>query len=187
MLSLDFCITYQIRFKLDFGAECFFGHSTSTDLLKHFTDVISGLDPSKNLQILMDGPNFNLKSLEGLKKEKEEAKFSKLIDLGSCNLHVVHGALKLACEKTNCGLKNLIKRVFQLVNPLSTNPTKWSNTLKQFVGKLPTICLSVFDHFVGLAPRGSRTHQHVRNITFPSIGHQFFSYSFVQVSRFILL
>ena len=36
-------------------------------------------------------------------------------------------------------------------NPLSTNITKWSNTLKQFVGKLPTDCLSVFDHFVGLA------------------------------------
>ena len=36
-----------------------------------------------------------------------------------------------------------------LFNPLSANPTKWSNTLKQFVGKL-TNCLSVFDHFVGL-------------------------------------
>ena len=36
-------------------------------------------------------------------------------------------------------------------NPLNASPTKWSNTLKQFVGKLPTNCLSVFDHFVGLA------------------------------------
>ena len=35
-------------------------------------------------------------------------------------------------------------------NPLSANITKWSNTLKQFVGILPTNCLSVFDHFVGL-------------------------------------
>ena len=35
-----------------------------------------------------------------------------------------------------------------------TNPTKWTNTLKQFVGKLPTNCLSVFDHFVGLALKG---------------------------------
>ena len=35
-------------------------------------------------------------------------------------------------------------------NPLSNNPTKWSNTLKRFVDKLPTNCLSVFDHFVGL-------------------------------------
>ena len=36
-------------------------------------------------------------------------------------------------------------------NPLSANPTKWSNTLKQFVSNLPTNCLSVFDHFVALA------------------------------------
>ena len=36
-------------------------------------------------------------------------------------------------------------------NSLSTNPTKWSNTLKQFVGNLPTNCLSVFDHFMRLA------------------------------------
>ena len=34
---------------------------------------------------------------------------------------------------------------------LSANITKWSNTLKQFVSKLPTNCLSVFDHFVGFA------------------------------------
>ena len=37
------------------------------------------------------------------------------------------------------------------VNPLRANPTKWLNTLKQFAGNLPTNCLSVFDHFVGLA------------------------------------
>ena len=43
--------------------------------------------------------------------------------------------------------------VFSL-NSLSANPTKWSNTLKQFVGNLPTNCLSVFDHFVKLAPKG---------------------------------
>ena len=36
-------------------------------------------------------------------------------------------------------------------NPLNANPEKWSNTLKQIVGNLPTICLSVFDHFMNLA------------------------------------
>ena len=40
------------------------------------------------------------------------------------------------------------------VNPLSANPTKWSNTLKQFVSKLPTNCLSAFDHFVKLVLKG---------------------------------
>ena len=41
-----------------------------------------------------------------------------------------------------------------LLNPLSAKFIKWLNTLKQFVGKLPTNCLSVFDHFVGLALKG---------------------------------
>ena len=35
--------------------------------------------------------------------------------------------------------------------PLRVNPTRWSNVLKQFVGKLQTNCLSVFNQFVGLA------------------------------------
>ena len=39
------------------------------------------------------------------------------------------------------------------INSLSVNPRKWSITLKQFVGKLPTNCLSVLVHFVGLAFR----------------------------------
>ena len=41
-------------------------------------------------------------------------------------------------------------------NPLSANFTKWSDTFKQFVSNLPTNCLSVFDHFVGLALKGLR-------------------------------
>ena len=35
--------------------------------------------------------------------------------------------------------------------PLSANPTKWSNTFKQFVSNLLTNCLGMFDHFVKLA------------------------------------
>ena len=41
-----------------------------------------------------------------------------------------------------------------IFNPLSANPTKWSNTLKQFVGNLSKNCLSVFDQYVGLALKG---------------------------------
>ena len=36
------------------------------------------------------------------------------------------------------------------LNPLSANPEKWSNTLRN----LPTICLNVFDHFMNLALKG---------------------------------
>ena len=53
---------------------------------------------------------------------------------------------------TNKKIDKLKKTYKQMtINPLSAKFTKWSNTLKQFVGKLPTNCLSVFDHFSGLA------------------------------------
>ena len=43
------------------------------------------------------------------------------------------------------------KSVCKKVDPLSAIPTEWSDTLKQFNDNLPKNCLSVFDHFVGLA------------------------------------
>ena len=54
-------------------------------------------------------------------------------------------------------LVKLISEITYDISPLSANPTKWSNILKQFVGKLPMNCLSVFDHFVKLALKGLLT------------------------------
>ena len=48
----------------------------------------------------------------------------------------------------------ILQLTFPSNNPLSAKFIKWSNTLKQIVGNLPTICLSVFDHFSGLALKG---------------------------------
>ena len=47
-----------------------------------------------------------------------------------------------------------LKFVTSNISPLSANPTKWSNRLKQFFDKLPTNCLGVFDYFVKLALKG---------------------------------
>ena len=47
--------------------------------------------------------------------------------------------------------KTFFGEIYNFFNPFSANPTKWSNTLKQFVGNWTTNCLSVFDHFVKLA------------------------------------
>ena len=53
------------------------------------------------------------------------------------------------------------------INPLSANPTKCSNTLKQVVDNLPTNCLSLFDHFVRLAFKGLMNSQHLMNTAIP--------------------
>ena len=49
-------------------------------------------------------------------------------------------------------------RPADLLNTLSAKITKWSNTLKQFVGNLPTNCLSVFDYFVRLTLKGLKKY-----------------------------
>ena len=65
---------------------------------------------------------------------------------------------KLASWHLTISLQNnFFTDSFQGFNPLSTKSTKWPNTLKQFVGKLPTNCLSVFGHFVNLALKGLRS------------------------------
>ena len=51
------------------------------------------------------------------------------------------------------GIDNLRLHLLML-NPLSAHPTKWPNTLKQFVSKLPTNCGCVCDHFVKLVLKG---------------------------------
>ena len=59
-------------------------------------------------------------------------------------------------------MTNFIHEYLPFFKPLNANSTKWSNTLKQFVGKLPANILSVFDHFVGLALKGFRNKGHWR-------------------------
>ena len=70
---------------------------------------------------------------------------------------ILGGKIGLNAKFVNIGSMNVILwPKLLLINPLSANPTKWSNTLKQFVGELPANCLSALDHFVGLALKGLR-------------------------------
>ena len=62
--------------------------------------------------------------------------------------------------------KNVI--VYCDIIPLSANRTKWSNKLKQYISNLLTNCLSVFDHFVGLALKGLyllNTHMLMKDVS----------------------
>ena len=68
---------------------------------------------------------------------------------------------EIANSKCLVNFETMHTELYMLVStvnfsPLSANPTKWSNTLKQFVGNLQTNFLSVFDHFVGLVLKGLR-------------------------------
>ena len=48
----------------------------------------------------------------------------------------------------------LMLRNSSYFNPLNANPTKWSNTLKQFVVCCRRIVFSMYDHFVRFVLKG---------------------------------
>ena len=68
-------------------------------------------------------------------------------NLGKCENPNLLCACSMASWPSLFKVNNGITRA--VCNLLSANPSKWANTLKQFVGSLPTNYLSVFDQFGG--------------------------------------
>ena len=71
----------------------FLGHATHMDLLNHFQDITKDLPLTNLFQIFMDGPNTNLKFFKEFSANFNINCSCSLIDMGTCNLHVVHGSL----------------------------------------------------------------------------------------------
>ena len=89
------CITFcGDRVVTQYFDSQFMGHTTVSDLLKSLKCSLSKLNNRKLLQISMDGLRVNLKllSLLCVDREKEDADLPKLLNVGSCGLHVVHTA-----------------------------------------------------------------------------------------------
>ena len=83
--------------------------------------------------------------------------------------------------------ENWYLKIFNSINPLSANITKWSNTLKQFVGKLPANCLSEFEHFVGLALKRLNAPELLNDLLVQvTIKLYYFNINTIPVSNFFL-
>jgi hypothetical protein len=77
-----------------FGS-AFMGHATAECLLTSFKKAISPLDIGSVMQVSMDGPSVNWKFLDLLAANLDEDMMqTQLLDLGSCGLHFVHGAMQ---------------------------------------------------------------------------------------------
>ena len=72
----------------------FLGKTSVKDLMDSFISCISGLDKSKLIEVSSDGPNVNLAFLKNLQELRAEEELPRLIDIGTCGLHVVHGSFQ---------------------------------------------------------------------------------------------
>ena len=108
-LIIRYWNNYAQKVDVRYWGSSFFGHATHQDLLKQFNKITSEFDPKRLYQISMDGPKVNTKFYGEIVTVPEQPMFHKLVDFGSCNLHIVHGSLKTGAEKSGCKLKKILK------------------------------------------------------------------------------
>lgn len=96
----------------------FLGHTRAEDLLGKFKTGLSKLNARNMLQISMDGPSTNWKFLDLLVQDREESEpnIPSLINVGSCGLHIVHGAFKYGATKAGWKADGVMRSLFNCFN-----------------------------------------------------------------------
>ena len=91
------------------------GHATADDLKKTYEKSTEELSKSEMLQISMDGPNVNWSFYSKVEQSLQNDHGIRLINIGSCGLHIVHGAFQKEVEDTKWKLDSFLKSLHQLL------------------------------------------------------------------------
>ena len=115
--QMDFIVKYfrKDRVVSRYLTSEFLGHTQADDLKKKFEEALQDLDMKKMVQVSMDGPNVNWKLYDSLVEDRNENEdYPALIDVGSCSLHVIHGAFRAGTQKTKWGIDTMLKALNNL-------------------------------------------------------------------------
>ena len=77
-----------------------------------FNESIKELNKGQLLQISMDGPSVNWAFLKEIQKHHEEEELPQLINMGSCDLHIIHGAFQTDATTTCWNIKCTLKAIY---------------------------------------------------------------------------
>ena len=86
----------------------------------------------------MDGPSVNWKLYENIVKEwSENDDYPGLIDIGSCSLHIVHGAFRTGVHKTKWGISELLQALYTMFPNSPAKREYYTNITESNVFPLP--------------------------------------------------
>ncbi|KAK6972356.1 Protein FAM135B, partial [Biomphalaria glabrata] len=94
----------------------FLGHATAKDLVEATLKSIEGLDKGQIIQLSMDGPNVNWKFHTDFNQQIKNDSNVSLLNVGSCGLHKVHGAMKAAMDSSDWNLDKFLKSLHTIFN-----------------------------------------------------------------------
>ena len=85
---------------------------------KNLCDVLISslkeLIPERVIQSSMDGPSTNWNLLQLLQEDRKKKEYPTIINIGSCGLHVLHGAYRVGIEAAGWDVGKVLKSMWQL-------------------------------------------------------------------------
>ena len=77
-------------------------------------DALKELGLSKMIQLSMDGRHVNQLLYENIDLSRKERNLPSLINIGSCSLHIFHGAFQYGCLESKWSVNQLLKNLYAL-------------------------------------------------------------------------
>ncbi|KAJ8912338.1 hypothetical protein NQ315_014705 [Exocentrus adspersus] len=112
--QMDICLRYwdntENIVKTRYYTSVFMNEAKADNVLECFKEGLKPLSLHKLLQISMDGPNVNWKFLRLLQEDENV----NILDLGSCGLHVVHGAFQAGHKAANWAVNDFLRGIYWL-------------------------------------------------------------------------
>ena len=116
---MDFVVPYWDNVKnkvsLRYLNSKFIGHAAALDIIHELKKGIKELNKGQLLQISIDGPSVNWAFLKEIQKHREQEELSQLIIVGSCGLHIIHGAFQTGATTTCWNIKGILKAIYKLL------------------------------------------------------------------------
>ena len=111
----------------------FLGHTTASDLLQSLKSSVTAQNLAGLIQLSEDGPHTNWKLFEELTEDSNisDQELPRLINTGSCGLHIVHGAFKTGAVATGLHIDNLIKSLLFSDSPAKREDYMKASTMKK--------------------------------------------------------
>ena len=94
----------------------FLGHTRAADLLQKLSEALGKLNLANLIHFSMDGPNMSWKFFDSFcsARAQTDPGLPHLLNVGSCGLHVVHGAFKFGVTATGWKLDSLLRSLYYM-------------------------------------------------------------------------
>lgn len=94
----------------------FFHRPNAVKIQEEILEAIKPLNENAMIMISMDGPNTNWVVLDKMKAHRDANEIPQIMDVGSCGLHIVHGAFQTGIKATEWQLDKVLMAMWKLFN-----------------------------------------------------------------------